>query len=201
MKTFIIILFIIVGISFLFQTYITMAADQSDCQPYKVIKVEKEFEIRFYPSATMASITSTSKTYKELGSCGFRKLAGYIFGDNEANTEIAMTAPVYMDINDLASTMSFVMPIGYNQHNLPKPNDTDIAFSTTTDKYVAAIRFDGYADDEKIKEYTQQLETALKASSIPYFGRFKFLGYNAPYQFFGRKNEIIVNVMWENILN
>jgi hypothetical protein len=198
MKTFIIITVVIIGIILLFQTYLTMAADQSDSQPYKVIKVEKDFEIRFYPSATMASITSTSKTYKQLGSSGFRKLAGYIFGGNEANTKIAMTAPVYMDINDSASTMSFVMPVGYNPNNLPKPNDSDVAIHTTEDKYVAAITFGGYADDEKIKEYTQKLETALKASSIPYFGRFLFLGYNAPYQFFGRKNEIIVSVVWDN---
>ncbi len=198
MKTFIIVTVIIVGIVLLFQTYLTMASNQSDSQPYKVIKVEKEFEIRFYPSATMASITSSSKTYKQLGSSGFRKLAGYIFGGNEAKTKIAMTAPVYMDINDSASTMSFVMPAGYFPNNLPKPTDSEIAIHTTEDKYVAAITFDGYADDEKIKEYTQKLEKALKASSIPYVGRFLFLGYNAPYQFFGRKNEIVVSVKWES---
>ena len=201
MKTFIIVVVIIVGITLVFQTYMTMAADNSDSQPYKVIKIEKDFEIRYYPSTTMASITSDSKTYKQLGSTGFRKLAGYIFGGNEANTKIAMTAPVYMDINDSASTMSFVMPLGYNLANLPKPNDADIAFHVTSTKYMAALSFSGYADDEKIKEYTEKLENALKTASIPYKGRFLFLGYNAPYQFFGRRNEIVINVIWENKIN
>ena len=178
-----------------------MATNQTDSQPYKVVKSNKDFEIRFYPSATMASITSSSKTYKELGNSGFRTLAGYIFGGNEAKTKIAMTAPVYMDINDSASSMSFVMPAGYNPSNLPKPNDSKIAIHTTEDKYVAAISFGGYASDEKIKEYSDKLEKALKASSIPFFGRFLFLGYNPPYQLFGRRNEIIVSVTWPNQAN
>lgn len=183
------------GVLLLFQTYVTMASNQTDVQPYQVIRTEKDFEIRFYPSATMASITSTSKTYKHLGSTGFRKLAGYIFGGNEAKTKIAMTAPVYMDINDSVSTMSFVMPKGYNPQNLPKPDDADIAISTTSNQYKAAIRFGGYADDEKIKQYSHILEEALKAASISYYGRFMYLGYNPPYQLFGRRNEIIVNVI------
>ena len=75
-----------------------MSTNKSETQAYKVIKVEKEFEIRFYPSATMAMISSSTKTYKELGSSGFTKLAGYIFGGNKEKKQIAMTSPVHMDI-------------------------------------------------------------------------------------------------------
>jgi hypothetical protein len=58
------------------------------------------------------------------------------------------------------------------------------------------VRFGGYASDEDIKEYSAKLEKSLVASKIRYFGNFRFLGYNAPYQFFGRRNEIIVSVQW-----
>jgi len=34
----------------------------------------------------------------------------------------------------------------------------------------------------------------LQASKISYHGHFRFLGYNPPFQLFGRKNEIIVSV-------
>jgi len=168
-----------------------------ETQPYKVIKTEKEFEIRLYPSATMATVSMKAKNYKELSSAGFRKLASYIFGGNKENKSIAMTTPLYMDINDQQSSMSFVMPSEYNKNNLPTPNDSSVKLTTTNEEYVAAIQFGGYANDESIKKYAAQLENALKAKKIEYYGNFRFLGYNAPYQFWNRKNEIIVNVRWK----
>ena len=82
MKIALLIIGIIAALFIVFQIYTSMATGKSENQLYKVIKVEKDFEIRFYPSTTMAVITSSAKTYKELGSSGFTKLAGYIFGGN-----------------------------------------------------------------------------------------------------------------------
>lgn len=194
MKTVLIVTSIFVCLFIAFQTYTAMATNKTETQVYKVIKVEKEFEIRFYPSTTMAAITSSAKTYKELGSSGFRKLAGYIFGDNKENKQIAMTAPVHMDINDSVSSMSFVMPANYTKENLPLPNNADVSIQTTPDEYVAAITFDGFASQETIQKYTTILEKALQEKKLSYFGNFRFLGYNPPYQLFGRRNEIIVSV-------
>ena len=187
-------IFIVAGISV--QKITSMATTKTETQPYKVIHVEMGFEIRFYPATTMAIIVSKAKTYKELAGSGFRKLAGYIFGGNNEKKSIAMTSPVHMDINDSLSSMSFVMPSSYTKDNLPQPNDKTIAIKTTKDEYVAVVRFGGYASDEDIKEYSAKLENSLTASKINYFGNFRFLGYNAPYQFFGRRNEIIVSVQW-----
>lgn len=175
----------------------TMAATKTERQPYRVVKTEKEFEIRFYPATTMATITSSAKSYKELASPGFRKLAGYIFGGNQSKTSISMTAPVHMDINDTASSMSFVMPKGYSKENLPAPNDPDVKIAITQEEYVAVVRFGGYASDTEIKEQSERLKSALEAKGIPYNGHFRFLGYNAPYQFWGRRNEIIVGIDWK----
>lgn len=170
---------------------------KTETQLYQVIKTEKDFEIRLYPPATMATISMDVKTYKELSSPGFRKLASFIFGGNNANKNIAMTSPVHMDINNSLSSMSFVMPANYNKDNLPIPNDSSITIKTTSPEYVAAIRFGGYANDGEIKIYAAKLENALKTNGIEYYGNFRFLGYNAPYDFWGRRNEIIVNVHWK----
>lgn len=194
MKIFVITTCIIIGLLLLFQVYTTMSINTTQTQPYKVIRVEKDFEIRFYPAATMATITSSAKSYKELGSSGFSKLAGYIFGGNSTQQKIAMTAPVYMDVNDTVSSMSFVMPSEYNKDNLPKPNNSEVKIVTTADEYVAAITFGGFASTQDINENIEKLENALKANSISYYGNFRYLGYNPPYQLFGRKNEIIVSV-------
>ncbi len=171
-----------------------MSNQNSETQPYTVLRKEKDFEIRHYPSVTMATIASSATSYRELGSSGFRKLAGFIFGGNDGNESIAMTTPVHMDIQDSASTMSFVMPHSYNLDNLPKPNDSDVKIVTQPEEYVAAITFGGFASDEDITKYTQKLEAALQAAGVEYFGHFRFLGYNAPFQMIGRTNDIIVNV-------
>jgi len=173
---------------------------QTETQPYRIVKTEKDFEIRLYPPATMARVSMNAATYKELSSSGFRKLASFIFGGNNDEKSIAMTTPVHMDINDSLSSMSFVMPANYDKDNLPKPNDSSITISTAPEEYVAAIQFGGYANDKEIKKQATKLETALNASGIKYYGNFRFLGYDAPYQFLGRKNEVIVTVQWEKVV-
>jgi SOUL heme-binding protein len=173
-----------------------MAIEKSETQAYNVIKVEEAFEIRYYPSAIMATITSPAQTYSELGSAGFTKLAGYIFGGNKANTKIAMTSPVHMDIGNSVSSMSFVMPSNYTKDNLPAPNDSSVTIKTTSAEYVAAIKFGGFATKNNIKKHIAILENALKKQALSYHGNFRFLGYNPPYQLFGRRNEIIVTLHW-----
>jgi hypothetical protein len=200
MKITLIVIGIIALIIVIIQIYTSMATNKTESQAYKVIQTEKEFEIRYYPKATMAMITSDVKSYKELGSTGFRKLAGYIFGGNKDQKQIAMTSPVHMHIGDSVSTMSFVMPAGYNQDNLPIPNNSDVTISTSPDEYVAAIQFGGFSSNENVKQQTAMLENALKEKHISYYGNFRYLGYNPPYQLFGRRNEIIVSINYNDII-
>jgi hypothetical protein len=173
-------------------TYTTMATTEK--QKYNVVHSEKEFEIRFYPSAILATVYSDASTYRELAYPGFRKLAGYIFGGNASEEKISMTSPVHMDMN--TSSMSFVMPSSFSEENLPKPDDPGVKIKRTDDEYVAAIRFGGYASDKDIRKYSERLKSLLEAKGISWYGNFRYLGYNPPFQPFGRRNEIIVNVEW-----
>jgi hypothetical protein len=197
MKMFIIILAVIILLTFLLQSIIAMSTNKTEEQKYSLIRKYKDLEIRFYASATIATISSNAKTYKELSGPGFRKLAGYIFGGNEANKKISMTAPVQMDINDSVSTMSFIMPSAYTKENLPKPNDPKVQLKNTADEYVAVIGFGGYASDKELKFFSEKLQNLLKENSILSLGNYRFLGYNPPFQFIGRRNEIIVAVDWK----
>lgn len=197
MKAFIIVVSVIFLIVFAFQSYIMASINKTEEQNYRVVQKDQNFEIRFYPSATLATIKSDAKTYKELSSPGFRKLAGYIFGGNEDKTQISMTSPVQMDINDSVSTMSFVMPSNYNKANLPKPNNPDVILKETQDEYVAAIQFGGFVSDKELKFYSEKLQNILKEKGIKTYGNTKFLGYNPPFQLVGRRNEIIISIEWE----
>jgi len=197
MKMFIMILAVIILLIVLFQSFIIMPINKTEEQKYTVFLKDKDFEIRFYPSATVATINSNAKTYKDLSGLGFRKLAGYIFGGNETNTSISMTSPVHMDINDSVSSMSFVMPSSYSEDNLPKPNDPDVRIQKTSDEYVAVIRFGGFASDKDLIFYSAKLQNILEEKGITYYGHARFLGYNPPFQLVGRRNEIIVSVNWK----
>lgn len=187
----------IVVLFVLFQSFSLMPQKTTEEQKYKVVRMYDDFEVRFYPSATIATITSNAKTYNDLSGPGFQKLAGYIFGGNEANTNIAMTAPVHMDVNDAGSTMSFVMPSEYTKETLPKPNDPGVSITNTKDEYVAAIRFGGFASDQDRKFYTDKLQGLLREKAITSHGHYRFLGYDPPYQMTDRRNEIVVAVEWK----
>lgn len=198
MKIFLIVIIVFVVLFSIFQTYTSMATNKTESQKYDVIQSGEDFEIRFYKGAVIAKISSSAKTYKSLGNSGFRVLANYIFGGNERSEQIAMTTPVHMDINDSVSSMSFVMPSSFDENNLPKPNDSNVLITRTNDEYIAAIQFGGFASDEEIEKQKEKLTKALNLNKIAFYGNFRFLGYNPPFQLFGRRNEVIINVNMAN---
>ena len=180
-----------------FQSFRSFTAASIETQKYRLVKKEDGFEIRFYPIATFATIRSTGSNYKQVASSGFRRLAGYIFGGNDQNKSIAMTAPVRMEMSEKGSAMSFVMPDKYDMASLPKPKDATVEIKQSEPIYAAVIAFGGYANDEKINDYTNQLVALLQKKNIKIIGHFNFLGYNAPFQLIGRKNEISIPIEWK----
>lgn len=170
---------------------------KTENQKYRLVLKEDGFEIRFYPSATFAKINSLGTNYKSVASSGFNKLAGYIFGGNDQGKSIAMTAPVRMEMSEKGSTMSFVMPEKYQASDLPKPKDASVQIVKSSPQYVAVIRFGGYADDEKINEHRAILLKLIENKGIKVTGEYTFLGYNAPFQFWGRTNEVAIPIEWK----
>jgi hypothetical protein len=184
-----VLLLIFIGV----QLFALKSQKNIETYPYKVTKVYNNFEIRDYESTLFTSVKLSTKNYKESSSKGFSILAGYIFGDNDRNEKIAMTSPVAMTLED-SMTMLFMVPKKFEKETLPQPNQAEIVFKNEPAKTVAAITFNGWADDEKIERYKQDLKLALDTQKIPYTNRFYFLGYNAPYEVFNRKNEVIVEL-------
>ena len=188
------IILVIILIAFIFlQLYLINGQRNIERYPYVVKKKYKLFEIRSYKTTLFTSVKLSTKGYKNSSSKGFSILAGYIFGNNERNEKIAMTSPVSMSLED-SMTMMFMVPKKFNKDMLPKPNQSDIVFKEEPAKTVAAIKFSGWANDTKIEKYKQDLITALDAEGIKYSNRFYFFGYNAPFEVFNRKNEIVVEL-------
>ncbi|MDX1350679.1 MAG: heme-binding protein [Putridiphycobacter sp.] len=87
-----------------------------------------------------------------------------------------------------------MVPKALKKENLPKPNQKAIEFTEVPAKRVAAITFGGWANSEKIEKNKQKLIQYLAAENISHSNRFFFLGYNAPFEMVGRKNDIIVEL-------
>ncbi len=193
MKTFpiLILLTLIVAMS------TNRANTQTEHQSYTLVQKFPGFEVRYYPEAILATVSTGTKSYREMTSPSFNALAGYIFGSNETGQKIAMTAPVHIDFNDNGSRMSFVMPSAYNMDDLPRPNNQAVSLEKTQPAFYAAITFGGYASDETIKEYSEKLAQLLRQNHIGYHGNFSFLGYISPYKFWNRRNEVVVRIVWE----
>jgi hypothetical protein len=161
--------------------------------PYKVVKKYQDFEIRSYGASLFTSVKLNMTDYDRASSRGFSILAGYIFGGNDRKEKISMTTPVSMSLED-STTMMFMVPKKYNKASLPKPDQSQIEFKEEPAKTLAAIRFGGWANDAKIAEYKEKLITALDREGVTYTNHFYFFGYNAPYEVFNRRNEVIVEL-------
>ena len=191
------ILFILLGVILIAFVVIQLFAfySQSNIEtyPYVVDKKYDAFEIRSYQATLFTSVKLSTKGYKNSSRKGFSILAGYIFGNNERNEKISMTSPVTMSLED-SMTMMFMVPKQLKKEMLPKPDQSLIEFKEEPAKTVAAINFNGWANDKKIEKFKQKLISALDAEGITYSDRFYFLGYNAHYEIFNRKNEVIVEL-------
>jgi hypothetical protein len=160
---------------------------------YKVIKTYDEVEVRLYPKMVVAKTNLADKSFDNQGNNGFRTIAGYIFGGNEKNEKIAMTAPVVMNMGDSAS-MYFVMPKSYDKAELPTPNSKNVQIVEVAEKTLAVISYGGFSSDEKIEKYRKQLEIILKKNKIQTKGAYMYMGYNAPWDIINRKNEVAIEV-------
>jgi len=187
----IIVLLFVVVVS---QIFVSKNTQQTEQHRYKVIKQFDQFEIRKYEAALFSSVKLNKKGYKESSSEGFGILAGYIFGDNQTNEKIAMTSPVVMELGD-TSKMRFMVPKNYTLKNLPTPKNDKILFEKQEEKIMAAIRFDGWADDEKIEKYKSILRTELDKEQLNYVPKYIFLGYNPPFEVLNRRNEVVVELI------
>ena len=177
----------IILISAILSVHSLAVAQDTEIQPYEVIKAIDSVEIRFYPSATLVQTS---------GGNNFGKLFRYISGSNESEEKIAMTAPVYM--NEDKSEMAFVMPLDVHQKGAPEPMGENVSLRTTEPRYAAAIRYGGYTNASKEVTYTKRLMKALEDNSIEAKGAVEFLGYDSPYKFYNRRNEVMVEITYTN---
>ena len=181
---------------------------------YEVLLETKYYEVRRYQSYIVAEI-DVDDDFKRAGNSAFRVLAGYIFGDNEPQQKMAMTAPVEsrkgvrMNMTapvtsqagngDGPYTYAFVMERKYTMDTLPKPDNPDISLVQRPQRVMAVHRYSGGWSEERYRVHEQVLLEALAEDRIEAMGTPVFARYNAPYTpWFLRRNEVMVEVDWKD---
>jgi hypothetical protein len=183
------------------QAYMTIMVNTTEQQQYSVIERRGDLEIRFYPPANRAAVSVMSREgdYEFMRNRGFRELGGYIFGNNERNERIAMTAPVVMDVDSsdegLSGRMAFTMPKDFDMNTKPQPRSQFIAFTTTEPQFTASLTTAGFPSLSEMNALKERLFAILAEQKLQHSGHAEYLYYNPPTQMIGRRNEVLVSLV------
>ncbi|MCW8859238.1 MAG: heme-binding protein [Deltaproteobacteria bacterium] len=184
----------------------TMAIEEAS---YDLVKTEGSFELRDYAPHILAE-TFLRGDFEETGSKAFRKLFGYISGDNRSQKKIAMTAPVSQQQSEKITmtapvsqqksgdqwVVSFMMPGSYNLETLPIPDDPQITLRQIPARRMATIRYSGFWSEKNYQKNKLRLDSWIEKEGLTVIGEAIWARYNAPFiPWFLRRNEILIPVL------
>ena len=181
---------------------------------YEVLERNSSYEIRRYAPYIVAEV-DTDGDVREAGNKAFRILAGYIFGGNQGEQKMNMTAPVEArerrDGTKMAMTVpvtaakkdsegytyAFVMERKYSLETLPKPNDKRIRIIEVEPRTMAALRYSGLWNESNDRKHTAELRDQLETNGVEIVGEPVLARYNGPFTpWFLRRNEVLLQVDW-----
>jgi hypothetical protein len=180
---------------------------------YTAEQVTARVEIRHY-GPRIAAQTSVTADEVAARSDGFRRLAGYIFGGNQARQKIAMTAPVVQQDGAVRGQkipmtapvsanatgngewlIRFFMPAGKSLDSLPRPNDQAVRLVALPAETVAVRRFAGSTSSQAVARETAQLKRDLDEAGFDPIGVPVAWFYDPPWTLpLLRRNEVAIPV-------
>jgi hypothetical protein len=165
---------------------------------YVVLETTGELEIRQYPELIVAR-TRVEASFEDAGNVAFRRLAGYIFGNNAEKQKISMTAPVTMSPESAgngAYWVSFFMPAEYQLADLPAPSDGLVEVTRVPAAKMAVLAYKGGWSEEKYDSHKARLMSLLTKTRWKMSGEPIWARYNSPFRPpFMRSNEVMVPVI------
>jgi hypothetical protein len=181
---------------------------------YEVLERASAYEVRRYAPYLVAEV-DVEGDFDEAGNEAFRLLAAYIFGENQGEEEMRMTAPVEsrpkeegvrMSMTapvtstapaDGGYTYAFVMERKYTMDTLPRPLDPRIRLAEQPARVMAVRRFSGRWTEDNYRKNEAQLLKALSADGRRTIGVPILARYNSPFTlWFMRRNEVMVEIEW-----
>jgi len=176
---------------------------------YDSVRSEAPFELRDYAPHILAE-TFLRGDFEDAGSKAFRRLFGYISGDNQSQTKISMAAPVSQQQSEkIAMTapvsqqksgdqwvVSFMMPSSYTLETLPLPDDPEVSLRLVPERRMATIRYSGFWSEKLYQKNKIKLDSWIEKEGLKVLGEAIWARYNAPFiPWFLRRNEILIPVL------
>jgi effector-binding domain-containing protein len=177
---------------------------------YTVISSDGDIEVRQYAGSIVAE-TLVTEEFEDAGNRAFRKLFGYIDGNNRSREEIAMTAPVSQQAREQKIAMtapvsqqargedwavSFMMPSSFTMETIPEPNDPAVVIRQIPAHRAVAIRYSGFWSEEKYQAHLEKLRSWIGANGLETAGEPVWARYDAPFKpWFMRRNEILIAIL------
>ena len=188
-----------------------------ETNPYELIEKKDGYEIRRYRKQYLAQVkydTSKDLDFSATSGKKFSSLFNYIYGKNETNTKILMTAPVIMQATEngdrLTRTMSFIMsPSKFTSlDQVPAAIDRDILIVEQANAQdMACITFNMTMTTERNLEKENELRQAASRDGLklsPHKSDVQYFAYNSPFTIpYFKRNEICIPIIgeWEAILH
>jgi SOUL heme-binding protein len=174
---------------------------------YEVIQTDGAFEMRKYAPILIAE-TMVDGDMDEASNKGFRLIADYIFGNNQvvdsnANTKIAMTAPVTVEPQSTDTNMQlakkwrihFVMPSQYTLANIPKPKNDAITLKEIPSKYFLVYSYSWLNTLTRVQNKTDEALEWANRKGLKVIGVPKLSRYDPPWTLpMFKRNEIMLEV-------
>jgi len=180
-------------IAAIFYGRLAMASNVETPQ-YDVVEKFPDFEVRQYTETIQARVVIAGPDRPGM-SGGFRALAGYIFGGNQTEEKIAMTAPVATQLSEDQLWMTFTMPGSYSLEDLPVPNNASVELIEVPETTLAALQFSGWATQSKAQQMKEKLLGALQQAGLEVSAEPILAQYDPPSQLpMFRRNEILVPI-------
>lgn len=159
---------------------------------YEVERAVGAAEIRRYAPQTLAVVTVEGGQGAALGR-GFRALAGYIFGGNEAGQSIAMTAPVTQTAPvGGRSEVTFMVPRQYSVESLPRPNNAAVRFVEAPARRMIVLEFSGRSGQRVLARQEAALRQIASEAGLTIDGPAIYAFYDDPFSTlpWARRNEV-----------
>ncbi len=189
---------------------------------FKVISKTGSFEVRQYAPMLVAE-TTVEGDMDEASNKGFRKIADYIFGNNQSaqsgnaakiamtapvtlepqSEKIAMTAPVTLSATGQEAGMAasnkwrvhFVMPSQYTLSNIPQPKNPDVKLREIPGKLFAVNSYSGFNTQARVQSKTDELSAWVLTQKMKALSSPQLSRYDPPWTLpMFRRNEIMIEV-------
>jgi hypothetical protein len=175
---------------------------------FKLRENEGSFELREYSSYVVAE-TRVEADFEDAGGIAFQRLFRYISGNNVAQREIAMTAPVTQSRGEKISmtapvsqvadgtayVVAFTLPSAYTLSTAPKPLDPTVQIREVPAQLVASWRYSGRWTTDNYREHEALLRDRIAARGLVVRGAPVLARYNPPFTpWFMRRNEVLIPV-------